>query len=1315
MNNNIEIITMTNPRNSIINSYSQTIEDSFKENRSQIKLINFGTGSGKTHALFQSMYETIKKYPTIQIIGVYVAPLREHLKIPVSLKESNPDISVYTINSLEMKTMVEFLDLYKKWIPSILKNKKVWCIDPKKYPIEKIQENKDNIQENKDNLSKVRSVINRMEILNKIDFGDEKFSQYQLQIAKQDLDKLIGQFLEFLIKSQPDENSWIDECLKLVEIFYPLYLLRKKSGILMLTCDKFNTAVPYFKFNGETWVKKNLHLHEYVALHTSNTTKFILAFDEQEDSYQKMLNKMIDIISPQTLAINNALSSINREFSILFSNKSEENRKLLKFLDKNPSAYYEFEEYLEKNQTIDQKWIELAKIYQRLTFDEGNSPNFLKNMVKINQGFEKSLEEIASVFEVFESQKNKPITFDFEILHKVLSKFENNRTLLIPYDIYEKIGDDLMNIFSFNDLYIYNIEPLKKLFLTKRFSGHVCVTEQKTQKSTSLAELVYVIFAVRLQIKTIKKFLNNVLNAEDSQSRSLEIWSKHSKIQKMSQEDLMQKSNYLDRSYVYDSYKSITNIMEISRYQNPENNLISHELREVSIGSTSIRTSPEKTINTMVTGSNVIFLISATGGILGDLSTSFDMSYLEDSLRDKKSGLSSFKTMTEQEIRLCEEIRNYRQSKRKITVDFFNEELKSYPNVKTQKVVERFDKLVLKCFIDSQTSDIGWFSIYKIQELKGFIRFLFYLFEDDSIQETFAFTQSLRWIKNLIRYCEFKKDRNYHFEQSQEHPAIYYVQVNHQRYKSNLRIKLILFDAKFNEHYTDKTVKRTYSDELHEKEGQKLFLISAYASASKGFNPIVTTKDGDEKDFDSLVLLMDSYYTKMRASKSKKEKEKEHEQDSGETFYHFALMKNLVSGNPIEIKDFTKYLQKHEAKEFRQNQHQLLLGKGILQAIGRIERRDFSKQITKIFINEETRKNLVIFHKYLENEELDEVHKLSINNYEVYLRVKEEEKKHIISDYDDHVYDEIEAFLAFHQFRQTMLAEIENFHHSKNTFAITTAWDALRDSIAFKNPKDYLMKLKKTGLFPGDFIESLFYETTEQAFTPYLASEDEDGEKFHIISDSINGKRIYPYYGRLYPEYLKTFDVEFDSEWVVTPHHSTERICRLYRQLIPQPEIFKNYIPRPNFFYDVLYPSLTENFVEGWIKEVIFSGKERSYGFEQLVDFKRYHKLYEKFDLYYLKGDELFCIDVKAWSMASGYRLSKETVQKTQDKLEAIISDYSDFSQVKGLLLNLHAAKEKNHKHSKNLFSGNLIFSDHQHFPVESSILKNFLFSKEKI
>ena len=210
------------------------------------------------------------------------------------------------------------------------------------------------------------------------------------------------------------------------------------------------------------------------------------------------------------------------------------------------------------------------------------------------------------------------------------------------------------------------------------------------------------------------------------------------------------------------------------------------------------------------------------------------------------------------------------------------------------------------------------------------------------------------------------------------------------------------------------------------------------------------------------------------------------------------------------------------------------------------------------------------------------------------------------------------------------------------------------------------------------------------------------------------------YQERLYPEYLKTNVREVDSEGfrILPKNPSTDLIYRLYRKLIPHPVIFDTYIPRPHFFYDVFYPSFAENFVECWIKDVIFGGKDWKiiklrYDFEKLVNFETYNTLYERFDLYYTKGDELFCIDVKAWSKASGNSLSKKTLKKTQDKLRAIAAAYPNFRTVKGLLLNLHSSKEKSHKYSHTLFSGSLIFFDSHHFPVESKILRDFLFSRE--
>lgn len=1303
----------SNPRSKILNSYLSTIEDCFRENRSRIKIINYGTGSGKTHQLFQAICETVEKHPDIQIIGVYVAPLREHLQTPYEVREQYPNISVYTINSLEMKTTDEHIKLYKKWIPSILKDKDLWVISAKEYPREKVEEARQS-------LSKVRNVISRLEYVKKADFGDDEFNKIETTKAIRDLNSLLEKFLEFLIKCKPDESSWPDECLRLVEIFFPLHLLREKSGIVLLTYDKFETLVPYFNHNGKTWVKKSSHLDEYIVQQTNDSRKFILAFDEQEDGYQIMLRHKIDIISPQMLAINNALSSINREFAILFSTKNSENRGFLHFVEKNPGVFREFEEYFDKGKSIEQKLGNLARTYQRLTFEEGNSANFLEQVVKINKGLDQSLKEIVGVFDDYDD--NNPIILNFEMLSRVFSKFENNRSLLIPHRLYSEISDDLMNIFSYNNLYIYNIEPLKKLFLSRPSGGHVQISEQQVSDNTTVAELIYAILAVRLQIETIRDFLTNVLDAEDSQSRSLDIWSRQiARVQKASEESLTQNRpiKYLNRAYVYQSYKSIINIMEIARYQHPTNNLINHPLREVSIGSTAILTSPEHRINSMIENNgNVIFLISATGGVFGDLSTSYDMRYLEDNLRDE-SGQSSFNTMGDEEIQLCEQIRHHRQARRQVTASFFNGHLPSFPNIETQEVVERVEKLVLKDFIASFNREEIWFGVHKIQELQNFIRFLFYLFEDDSIQETIAFTQTLRWIKDLIRYSELRHVEYFKIEKSSEHPNISYVRVNHKKYHSNICIKLILYESRFNSLYYDKGVQRTYLDELVEEEGQKIFFISAYQSASKGLNPIIKTKNGDQKDFDSLALLMDSYYTVMGPVLSKSK-------DFGYsvTLYHFALMKSIVhlGDSNLEIKDFNKYLSQPEAVAFQEQQHQILLGKGILQAIGRTERRDFPNQVVKIFINEETRKNLVNFFRYLNREEPNEIRKLSVNNYQVYLSVQDEEAKRTIQDYDEHIFDEIDAYLALQKFRGKMLDEIETFHQDKNAFAITTAWDALRDPIVFQDPATYLDKLKRSGLFPADFMESLFYHKLKQPdFTPHLALVEEDGKKIWIISDSVNGEKPYPYQKRLYPDYLKTNTRGHDLEGneVASVNPSTGAIHRMYKKLLPQPEIFDSYIPRPQFFYDVLYPSLTENFTECWIQDVIFNGKDWNaiksiYGFEPLSDSRKYNKLYERFDLYYIRGSTLFCIDVKAWSLASGNRLSKKTLEKTQRKLDGIQSDYPEFSEVRGLLLNLHAPQEKNHQYSPTLFSGNLIYFDDYHFPVESNILREFLFHKEK-
>ena len=175
----------------ILDSYLRTIENSFRENTPQLKLINYGTGSGKTHQLFQAICQTIKKHSDDQIIGIYIAPLRGHLSVPTSVKSQYPDIPVYKLNSLEMKTTDEHIKLYKKWLPLILKNTKFWKLALKISSREKVEESKQK-------LNKAKGVINRLEYVKNAILGDEEFNIDEIKKARRQLNDLLESFLEFL-------------------------------------------------------------------------------------------------------------------------------------------------------------------------------------------------------------------------------------------------------------------------------------------------------------------------------------------------------------------------------------------------------------------------------------------------------------------------------------------------------------------------------------------------------------------------------------------------------------------------------------------------------------------------------------------------------------------------------------------------------------------------------------------------------------------------------------------------------------------------------------------------------------------------------------------------------------------------------------------------------------------------------------------------------------------------------------------------------------------------------------------------------------
>jgi hypothetical protein len=179
--------TNLDARGQIIESYLTTIEDSFLENRSQLKLINYGTGSGKTHQLFAAICQTIQTHPDSCIIGIYIAPLREHLQVPDSIRKKYQNIPIYTLHSLEMRMTEAYLENYKKWIKDIIKG--------------------DFPEEIKEDLQKSLGKIDHLKYLEKSDFLPEKEKDNQIKRIRQDIDNSLSRFLKFYLENNPEPQN----------------------------------------------------------------------------------------------------------------------------------------------------------------------------------------------------------------------------------------------------------------------------------------------------------------------------------------------------------------------------------------------------------------------------------------------------------------------------------------------------------------------------------------------------------------------------------------------------------------------------------------------------------------------------------------------------------------------------------------------------------------------------------------------------------------------------------------------------------------------------------------------------------------------------------------------------------------------------------------------------------------------------------------------------------------------------------------------------------------------------------------------------
>ncbi|MBB4867150.1 hypothetical protein HNP46_006061 [Pseudomonas nitritireducens] len=405
----------------------------------------------------------------------------------------------------------------------------------------------------------------------------------------------------------------------------------------------------------------------------------------------------------------------------------------------------------------------------------------------------------------------------------------------------------------------------------------------------------------------------------------------------------------------------------------------------------------------------------------------------------------------------------------------------------------------------------------------------------------------------------------------------------------------------------------------------RICLVSAYGSAGTGLNLFVEHReDKFTEDFDRLVLVNTPFYSAIK------------EGDSGLNTVknHILLLKHLAVGTGVRLSEFDANPMKPRNNRILMDEHDLSVLKIIIQAVGRVERRD-SHLLTEIFLPDDVIDDLVVKYSRLRREGNDIlINSLSLLNHrlmqfclekaEARCFSTEEERSSftamVLSDAID-----IDDFFTG-AFRRKILVSAREGNREAMAFN-----ELLRSSESITDPAMYVRKLMNSPIVK----ESGYYQRVIKTF--YMPKEITDRvsvcttrDNHYELSDLLHGYNLYQPDKMIVPEYIRRDGVDRDFG---------PRIITLASNLGAGG--IDSHLPNP-----AMIPLLKGN-----VGEYIFGQLLKELGIMALTLDEMISLLgpavCELYDCYILQDDVLICIDVKRWSLSLN---NEEQSLKTLDR-----------------------------------------------------------------
>ncbi|KWU01229.1 hypothetical protein APQ14_05885 [Vibrio toranzoniae] len=431
-----------------------------------------------------------------------------------------------------------------------------------------------------------------------------------------------------------------------------------------------------------------------------------------------------------------------------------------------------------------------------------------------------------------------------------------------------------------------------------------------------------------------------------------------------------------------------------------------------------------------------------------------------------------------------------------------------------------------------------------------------------------------------------------------------------------------------------------------------LVFMSTYNSAGTGLNYFVKYHDGDiedanvprlDVDFQHLVLINSSFYSEVMGNGA----------NLNSLPNYVSVLKHLaddIAGH--QMADFSVNFAQGDNYRLLMAEHGMSLFKVIVQAVGRVERRDTLLN-TKIFLPSDVMHNVAFQFAGLNEDAGNEVvlESMSLLNY----RLKEfcEELSR------NHSFDSAELRRTFEQSVLNDGRRIDAVHKR----VLKTDWmnrvrdggfeyldlcNLFRDRDSFANPERWLEKLQAHPQYAVNrqmqSIHDKLFISRRQGNQPILLCHKRgpDGlahPDYSALSDFAGGAREYRPELTIFPQYSK--DVDF------TPGNLVGELMRECADI--QKTAFAKVVPHPK-----LVPLLKGN-----VGEYLFDRVLAHYGVLPLDDMQVFERLeplvYEFFDRFIEVGDDLVCVDVKRWATKlDDLTRAEDTLEKSDNKIRQI-------------------------------------------------------------